>query len=179
MCSGNLGHLHFCRLAISVFRKVDSGFQAMSNRVSKQQTNFFEIVPPPTSIKLFSTLTIPVTVTTSPGMQQSTRSSVSSHSIVRGTRPSSRFSALASSWILDENKKPELSAINREWRRWSIYHLPYFLKIYQLGSRSHWGECSALATLNYAGYWRWKFPIREHTADGCSTLHALEIQLQN
>eukprot|EP00961_Rhodomonas_salina_P046706 626758-Rhodomonas_salina.3 len=60
-------------------------------------TLFFE--RPLASPSVLITFTTPDTVTTSPGMHESTRSSVSSHSTVRGIRPSSRLSSVTISWI--------------------------------------------------------------------------------
>ena len=51
----------------------------------------------PGLVSVLMTLTRPRTVTTSPALQQSTRSSVSSTSIVRGTPPAASLSVLLSS----------------------------------------------------------------------------------
>lgn len=67
-------------------------------RKKKQTQKYPEMRVLPSSV--LDTLTIPVIVTTSPGTQLSTRSWTSSHSIVRGIRPASRWSSDMSSWTL-------------------------------------------------------------------------------
>jgi len=70
-------------------------FASMYN---KKRHLFLPRAPP--SPSELTTLTTPEIVTSSPGMHLSTRSSVSSHSMVRGMRPSSRLSSVTISCSL-------------------------------------------------------------------------------